>query len=168
MIHKKKSAWIYGIIGSTVSIYLFLLPEVKLYSEVILYSYYIIIGIYAWVSWSKEEKETNKIVIIEKNISYHLILLLFGSFLGFLLGFYFHQYTDANNPFLDASSTIFSFIATYLQAKKVLSSWLYWIFINLFTIYLYGIRGLDIYSMQMVIYAIFSFWGFYNWLKVYK
>ena len=46
--------WLFGILGSLVSIYLFV--ETKLYSESILYSYYVVMGVYGWRKWSRNDK----------------------------------------------------------------------------------------------------------------
>lgn len=168
IIYRLRIAWIFGILGSAISIYLFLLPSVRLYSEAILYSYYVIIGIYAWVTWGKVSDTKNTILLERRSYQYHIKIILIGITLTICLGFLFSTYSNANNPYMDSFSTIFSFIATYLQAKKILSSWVYWIILNLFSIYLYLLRGLDIYSIQMFIYFIGSIWGFYNWKKIYK
>jgi len=168
IIYKLRIAWIFGILGSAISIYLFLLPSVKLYSEAILYLYYVVIGIYAWITWGKENIKENTILIETKSYLYHLKTIILGIILTLILGYVFDTLSEANNPYMDSFSTIFSFIATYLQAKKVLSSWIYWIILNLFSIYLYLLRDLDIYSIQMFIYFIGSIWGLYNWKKIYN
>ena len=73
--------------------------------------------------------------------------------------------TAATSPYLDALTTIFSFFATYLEAKKILSAWIYWIIINGLTIGLYLTKGLDIYSTLSVIYFVMSFVGYVKWKK---
>ena len=50
LIKEKIACWIFGILSSAISIYLFY--SIQLYSEAILYFYYVIIGIYG----SRERK----------------------------------------------------------------------------------------------------------------
>ena len=52
MINQKILAWPFGILGSLISIYL--VWEQSLYSESILYSYYVFMGIYGWIHWTKK------------------------------------------------------------------------------------------------------------------
>lgn len=91
-----------------------------------------------------------------------------GVLLAALLGWYFKTNSDAENPFIDATTTSFSFLATYLEAHKVLSAWVYWIVINATSIWLYQSRGLHIYSLLMIAYAALSVLGLYQWNKKFK
>ena len=50
LIKEKIACWIFGILSSAISIYLFY--SIQLYSEAILYFYYVIIGIYGFWLWS--------------------------------------------------------------------------------------------------------------------
>ena len=88
-----------------------------------------------------------------------------GFGLAMLLGFVFKNYTDAQNPYLDAFTTSFSFIASYMETRKVLSAWLFWIVVNGVTIVLYLSKDLDIYSALTVVYFISSFIGYFSWKK---
>jgi nicotinamide mononucleotide transporter len=165
LIKEKKICWFFGIAGSLLSIFLFY--RIHLYSESILYIYYVIIGVYGYYLWDKNEKENNEFRISTYKLSSHLILLFIGGIGGSLLGYIFDNYTDAENAYLDAFTTIFSFIASYLEAKKVLSAWLFWIVLNGVTIYLYSQKSLDWYAGLTLIYTVFSFVGYFKWKKVY-
>lgn len=166
LIKEQIICWLFGIISSLVSIFLFY--KTGLYSESILYIYYVIIGIYGYILWSK--KQNGKVKELIKNMPFlnYVYLIILGAFLSYGLGYYFANYTDAKSPYLDASTTIFSFIASYLEAKKYISAWHFWIIINLVTIGLYLNRGLELYTGLTFIYVIFSFVGLYQWRKKLK
>ncbi|MFC2109251.1 nicotinamide riboside transporter PnuC [Bacteroidota bacterium] len=166
LIKEKKSCWFYGIAGSLLSIFLFY--RIHLYSESILYIYYVLIGIYGYRLWDKNEKNDQKLKISTRGISFHTIAILVAVFLGAVLGYCFENYTDAENAYLDAYTTIFSFLASYLEAQKILSAWLFWIVINGVTIYLYSQRALDWYAGLTLFYTVASIVGLYKWTKVYK
>jgi len=153
--------WAFGIAGSFVSIALFV--DAKLYSEAILYSYYVGIGVYGWVRW-KGADNTGIPVIVWKSVK-HLKAILLGVVLSYGLGYYFSHFTDAKSPFIDATSTIFSFIASYLEAQKVLATWLYWVVLNLVSIGLYYSRGLNFYAGFSAVLTVLSVVGFIQWRK---
>ena len=165
LIQEKIVCWIFGILGSAISIWLFV--RLQLYSESILYVYYVLIGFYGYYTWNKRDKNNTTLKISEWPIPPHIITLITGVVLGYGLGYYFDTYTDAQNAYFDAYTTIFSFIASYMEAKKILSSWYFWIIINGATIFLYSSRGLDIYSLLTVVYFIMSFVGYVKWKKKY-
>jgi nicotinamide mononucleotide transporter len=158
----KQSIWCWplAIISAILSIYLF--SEFKLYSEAILYGYYVIIAIYGWWSWSRPNVP---IKISTWKMGRHLITLFIGAVLSMGLGYTFQYFTDADKPFLDATTTIFSFIASILEAKKILSSWVYWIAINFVTVGMYFFKSLDIYAIVMIIYFFMSIVGYKEWRK---
>ncbi len=162
LIKENKICWIFGVVSSLVSIILFY--KTRLYAESILYIYYVIIGIYGYWLWDKKQDEESLEVTDVKPYS-HVVILVSGFILSYTLGYIFSNYTNALNPYLDATTTIFSFMASYLEAKKKLSGWLYWIIINLTTVFLYFSRSLDYYAGLTVIYTVFSFVGYYKWRK---
>ena len=157
--------WPSGILASLLSIYLFY--NARLYSEVILYSFYVLIGIYGWLVWSGKLSKESNVLIKKWKVKPHIVAFLIG-ILGTLgLGYYFGTKTDADKPYLDAFSTSFSFVASFMEAHKVLSAWVYWIVLNLFSIWLYYSRELHIYSGLMVVYTVASIWGLLEWRKKY-
>ncbi len=164
LISQNILCWWFGIVGSLLSIFLFY--HTKLYSEAILYTYYVLMGFYGYYSWSNNKPKNNlTLAVSEKGLSFHLMAIVSSALTAIYLGWYFENYSDANSPYLDALTTIFSFLATYLEAKKILSAWIYWIIINGFTIVLYLTKGLDIYATLFVVYFIMSFIGYFKWKK---
>jgi len=150
--------WPFGIISSLLSIYLFY--EGKLYSEAILYVYYVVIGFYGWYMWGKERK----LNIREWNLLPHLVVIGIGIMGSLSLGYFFST-TDASRPYHDAASTSFSFLASYMEAQKILSGWIFWIIINGFSIWLYLDRGFKLYAVLMGIYFVLSVYGYWSWKK---
>jgi len=156
--------WPFGIIASFISIFLFI--HAKLPAEAILYSYYVGIGIYGWIVWTKKRDEP--LIIQRYSLLRHVLLVGGGIILSLGLGKLFEGKSFSEKSYADAFSTIFSFIASFLEAQKVLFGWIYWIVLNFFSVWLYHERGLDIYAGQMVIFGFVSIWGMYNWWHKYQ
>ena len=158
--------WIFGIVGSLLGGLVFL--NVNLYSESILYGFfYTLIGIYGWYTWTNNSNEKD-FIISKGSIKNIALTILVGIGLSSLLGYFFYKNTDANNPFVDAHTTVFSLIASYMQANKVLANWIFWIIINGVSVGLYWVRGLNFLPWLMVIYFISSFVGLYEWNRRYQ
>ncbi len=164
LIREKVWCWPFGILASGLSIFLFLYA--KLPSEAILCSYYVGIGIYGWIVWTKKREKAFAIKTYSWRV--HALLIACGIGLSIGLGKFFEGKEYAEKTYADAFSTIFSFIASFLEAQKVLFGWLYWIVLNFFSVWLYHERGLNIYAGQMVVYGFVSIWGMYSWWKKYK
>ena len=165
LIREKIACWAFGIVGSLLSIYLFI--DTRLYSEAFLYLFYALMGVWGWLRWHRQLEENNN-PIIRWDIARHLRILLVGSAVALGLGVSVQFFSDAERPLFDAFTTTFSFIATYMEITKVLEAWGYWLILNLASIWLYQDRNLDIYAVLIGIYSIMSVWGFVTWQRAYR
>lgn len=155
--------WFFGILGSLVSIYIFI-EYAQLYAEAMLYSYYVIAGIYGWMVWKKTPDTT---VVYQHHLKKHILIGIGGTIVS--IGFYFlvsNIFTGAARPLIDSFTTVFSFIATYLTAKKWIGNWIYWIIIDVVTTYLYASRELYVYAVLMAAYSVIAIYGFTSWKKL--
>jgi nicotinamide mononucleotide transporter len=162
IIKEQIIGWIWGIAASFISVYIFY--HSKLYAESFLYFFYVIAGIYGYFNWKKSAKNS-EFNIGEWQPKVHSAGIFVCVFLSVLLGHVLKNYTDAKLPRADSFSTVFSIYATYLEAKKILSAWLFWIALNLFSIWLYYSRDLPIYASLMVVYSVLSVVGYRTWRK---
>ncbi len=158
--------WLFGILSSALSIYLFI--DAKLYAEAILYLYYVGIGFYGWYIWRSASTNGTALAISRYSAKTHLFLLSIGVALSLSLGYFFSTQTDAEHSYIDSHTTIFSFIASYLEAHKILGGWLYWIVINAVSVILYFERGLQIYAALMVVYFGLSVVAYFSWRKKHE
>jgi nicotinamide mononucleotide transporter len=166
LIQEKRICWLFGIASSLLSIVLFY--QNNLYSEAILFVYYVIIGVYGYWLWTTKSEQNTPIEITKISKTILLISILTGSLGAVSLGWFFANYSDADSPYFDAATTAFSFVASYLEVKKYIAAWLFWIVINGATIFLYVSKDLNIYTLLTVVYFVFSFFGFWSWRKKYK
>tara|TARA_B100000809_G_scaffold249300_2_gene280439 strand:+ start:10397 stop:10969 length:573 start_codon:yes stop_codon:yes gene_type:complete len=163
LIKEKIACWYFGIAGSVLSIYLFY--SIGLYSESILYVYYVVIGVYGYSLWKKGAASDSRLKIKAIGIKKHVIIIIGSVLVALLVGWFFKNNTDAVNPYLDAFTTVFSFVASFLEAKKLISSWVFWMVINTATIVLYAQQELYSYLFLTIVYVVFSVIGFIKWRK---
>lgn len=154
--------WLFGALSAAVSVLLFIL--VKLYAESLLYVFYVVISLYGWWQW-KSGRGGADMPIVEWKWLTHVILIGVSLLGAAALYFVFSTYSDAEQPLLDALTTSFSFMTTFLVARKVLSNWIYWVVIDAFSVYLYWSRGLDIYALLMLVYTGMAVYGYIEWRK---
>jgi len=76
--------WWAAVISVTLYIYIFF--SVQLYPETGLQVFYLFMAFYGYYNWNKKEQSLQ---IIEWNISKHFAVLILGTILTFLMGFYF-------------------------------------------------------------------------------
>lgn len=158
--------WPLGILGSLLSIWLFI--NGKIYAEAFLFVYYVAMGFYGWNQWSKKRSDEDDLEIVEWKLQKHFFLIMGGYIATGALFLVLRKYTDAQMPLLDSFTTVFSFVATWLTAKRYIENWVYWIGINALTVYLYSSRGFQVYAILSVVYTVMAVYGIYNWNKTLK
>ena len=159
----KESIWCWGAAAISVTLYIYICFFAQLYPETGLQVFYLFMAFYGFYHWNKKEQ---KLQISEWSISKHLFIVALGAILTFLMGFYFATYTGSKMPIVDSFTTVFSIFATYMVAKKILGNWLYWIVIDMVSIYLYFSRDLHLTALLFIAYTIIAIFGYFKWLKL--
>ncbi len=165
LIRENILCWAFGIAGSLLSVYLFI--DARLYSEAFLYVFYAAMGCWGWMRWHRHT-ETDANPVTTWPAVFHWWAVLLGSLVALSLGYTVQYYSDAERPLIDAFTTLFSILATYMEITKVLEGWIYWLVINLASVWLYHDRSLDIYAALIGLYSVLSIWGFLSWRKTYQ
>ena len=158
----KESIWCWGAAAISVILYIYICYTAQLYPETGLQVFYLFMAFYGYYQWNKND---STLQIQQWTITKHLLILLIGAILTFLMGFYFSLYTNAALPLVDSFTTVFSVFSTYMVAKKVLGNWLYWIVIDAVSVYLYFSRDLHLTSLLFMGYTIIAIFGYFSWLK---
>ncbi len=168
--------WPAGLISVIISFFVYVDPAVRLYSDAILQIFYAIMSIHGWRAWTrnsspslKEPLDSPEKTILKIHtlpIRRHLIFIAIGVVLAAIWGRIWLQF-GAALPYIDAATTVFSLIATYLVTQKILENWLYWIVIDVVCIFVYFHRELYLFSIMFLIYAVVAVIGYNNWRRTH-
>ncbi|MFN8287667.1 MAG: nicotinamide riboside transporter PnuC [Chitinophagales bacterium] len=157
--------WPAGVISSALYIYINIYAH--LYMDAILQTYYVLAGIYGWWLWSRNSSTNHKLQIQFYTLGQNIPLILLGCVLTPILGYLFSKIGNSYSYF-DAGITIFSFIATWMTAKKILQNWLYWIVIDFVAAALYFAKDLRATSALYVLFALVAIYGYKQWQQNLK
>jgi nicotinamide mononucleotide transporter len=143
-------------------------PDVRLYSEATLQVYYMVMSVYGWMAWTKKKDETassESLISIQRwTIKQHLMAFGSGIVLLLLLGS-FWSWMGGALPYVDAFTTAFSIIATYMVTQKIIENWIYWIVIDLVSVFINWERGLYLFAVLFAVYCIVAIFGFIEWRR---
>lgn len=159
-------AWPLGIISVAVSIYVFYTSQ--LYSDVLLHAVYVILNAYGWWHWSTNKESGEALAPITQMrrngyLVWALVLLAGTAAMGYFMG----NFLGASLSYFDAFTTVGSFIAQFLLARKVLQNWLLWIIVDVVAINVYIYKGIYIIAALFAVYLLLSIKGYYDWRKSY-
>jgi nicotinamide mononucleotide transporter len=142
--------------------------EARLYSDVLLQVVYVVMQLYGWWFWiAKGHIGAHSTFAI--NSLDLLQLARWGAvvIIGWLvLGTGMANFTKADLPYVDALPTSMSMVAAWLQARKILQSWLFFILGNLLFIGLYAMKGLHVTIVLYVVSTALAVFGYLNWAKM--
>ncbi len=154
-------SWPLGIIGSALYVWIFI--NAKIYGDSILQLFYVGMGIYGWIEWSKAKKIKTDLPIVSVTLSFIIKIILIGAILIPIAGYLLERFTDSDIPYWDAYTTVFSFIATYMMAKRIMENWLLWIIIDLSCVFIYAYKDLNSTVVLFIIYTLMAVYGYFNW-----
>ena len=159
---KKEKIWLYPTGIVSVIIYIDLTFQYKLYGDMGIQVYYLIMSIYGWYFWIKGKGAQVPVPISRNNKQENLIvfLLFVGSFLLIRFGL---ELTDSSVPTWDALTSALAIAGMWLMARKKIEHWIAWIIVDSISFPLYIYKGLPLTSFQFLIYTILAVWGYLTW-----
>lgn len=161
-IKAKPIYWPISIIN--VLLYIFVFYHARLYAEISLQVYYLVMSIYGWIFWLK--KTNNKSIPITKTtMKMWIIIISVFPLIWLSMAFLLKKYSNTDVPFVDSFLTTLSFVATYLLVRKKIENWLIWIFVDFISISLYYYKQLYATIILFVILTILAIIGYKEWKK---
>ena len=160
--------WPVGIV--VVSIFAYIFFKAKLYSDVGLQIFYIIVQGYGWYYWLRggkpDEGEGPKVK--RMSLVHGCWYILGGVISTYLLGWTMQTYTDASLPYWDAGTTVFSIIAQWLVTRKILECWVVWFVVDILLTGIYAWKGLYPTMILHAAYIGMAAAGLIAWHKSWK
>lgn len=159
--------WPTGLLTSAIYVVVFF--NARLYADMGLQIYYVVISIYGWYFWLTGKKKNEKKVAVKRTRKIlWLKLAVVSMALYALLLFILYNYTNSDVPHMDSMTTALSIVATWMLARKYLEHWLIWIFVDAFSAGLYVYKGLWATVILFIVYTIMALLGYTEWRKDLK
>ena len=167
LLAAKESLWTWFFAFFGTFIYTLLFWEGALVSSAILNFYYMLMAVYGFVLWRGGGEEGKELEITQWSLQKNILVIFLGIVISLVLAYLSDTYTEAKFAYLDTFVMVFSVIATWMLAKKVLENWLYWMVIDSAAIILYWKSGYLATIVLFVIYVILAVYAYLSWRKSY-
>ena len=159
--------WPIGIAYTFASLYIFF--TAKLYADFALHVFFLFMSFYGWYYWLQGNSTFDSELPVrresKKVLAYSIIICVLAIILA---GNLFTIYTDAELPYWDNTTSILSVLAIWLQSRKKIESWVFWLIIDILSVGIYFYKDLYLYSLLYSIYVAMAFFGYATWLKSYR
>ena len=160
-----------GMVYAVVTV--IVVAQALLYADVVLNLYYVLMNAYGWYYWlygGQSLRQEEGELLPQRIDSMTVIGLVAVTAIGSLaMGYAFDQYTQSDLAYLDSLTTVASFVAMWMSARKYLSSWVAWFLIDVVQIGLYVMKGLTtdsglfLYAGLYTFYLAMAVWGWLSW-----
>lgn len=155
--------WPVGLVSVTAFLLLFL--EVKLYADATLQGFFIVTGLIGWWTWAFGGKNRTELKITTLSPLQKLLTGL-GSIAAILvIGWLFDTYTDASIPYIDSLASGMSVVAQVLLMRKKLETWYLWIAVDVLSIGIYIYKEVYLTAVLYFIFLILSILGVSDWKR---
>jgi nicotinamide mononucleotide transporter len=170
----RNNIWNWPMAIISVTLYIFIFYEARLYADMGLQVYFLAMNIYGWYFWSRKkpsEVKTPVLLMSRKEMLFSaLVIAIVSPVLGYTLiklAPVLH-YQPASFPYLDSFCTACSLVAQVFLARKVLENWLIWVFVDVIYVGVYIFKGLDLTAVMYAIFVAIALLGYIDWRKDYK
>ncbi len=161
--NNKVSNYFFGIMGIVSGMYV--LFGAKLYAEIALNMYYLIMSIYGWWYWMNNTQARTQPISTCGAKEWRIVASI--SVLGFgLLYLILEHVTDSDVPAWDAWVSATAWAGMWLLAKRKLENWILLNISNLFAIPLLIHKELYLFAALTTFLFIVAIFGYFNWRKL--
>jgi len=163
----KQKVWYWPVSIVLVSLYIIVYIEAKLYADMSLQVYYLLISFYGWYHWmfGKRDAPGEKLPVTFVSRKMAILLLAASIVFFIIISGILIRYTDSDLPYWDAFTTALSFVATWMLAKKIIENWLVWIVVDAVSVGIYIYKGLYPTVILFTVLSILAVVGYMAWKK---
>ena len=159
---RKISFYFFGFIQ--LGTYMYLAWQQRFYGELIENVFYIITMLIGIVVWLKNYN-TEEQIVESKRLSDRLFYIICSImvFICILFGYYMKYFTDNTQPFMDSFSTVPAFIAQTLLMLRYREQWIFWIIIDVVSIFMWMFADNWIMVIQFIFWTMNCIYGYRKW-----
>ena len=163
----RENIWCWGAAFASTAIYIYVFFDVNLFLESALQIYYLAMAVYGWYQWRQPTGQSSTLPISTWSLKKHIVVIAATGAIVVTSGYLLSENTEAALPYVDAFTTWYAVVTTYMVTKKILENWVYWFVIDSVSVYLYYSRGLYLTALLFIAYLVIIVFGYLKWKKEY-
>jgi nicotinamide mononucleotide transporter len=145
-------------------IYLVVFYRAQLLSDALLQIFFLVFTLYGWWHWWRGVRAEGEVRVVPLSIPAMMVALIAGAAGSFVLG-EIAKRLHAALPFLDATLTSYSLVASWWQARKHTANWWLWIVVDLVYIGEYMYKSLWLTAVLYGILVALAVLGLRDWRR---
>jgi nicotinamide mononucleotide transporter len=158
-----------GLVYAVISVVVFI--EARLYADVLLNGYYVLMNAYGWYYWRFNDHSssgTDRVPVTFAPALTRVWLLVLVGVSTVAMGWILDNRTDADLAYWDSATTTLSFAAMWMTARKYIDSWAVWLVVDVIATGIYIYKGIEFYAVLYGLYLIMAIMGWQAWRRSMK
>ena len=144
------------------------MSSAKLYADTLLSGYYVLINAYGWWYWLRggdaaRRQGGESLPVIRTPGAEWSVLALVSVAGVVIMAVALLRFTDAELVWLDSTTTVLSFVAMWMTARKYLENWVVWWVVDVIATGMYIYKGIWPYALLYALYLGMAVWGYRAW-----
>lgn len=161
----RRSPWCFPVGLLSVSVYIWVYAGARLYSEVLLQCFWVVMLVAGWWRWLRHLDATGHVRVAPLQRRAAGLHLLAGVAGGLALGFAMHRYTNAALPWLDAMLTALSLVGQFWQNRRHVAAWWMWIAVDVVYVGMFASKHLFVTAILYVGFVALAAKGLRDWTR---
>ena len=164
----RRSVWNYPFGIAMVCLYAFVFYEARLYSDMLLQGFFLIVQIYGWWNWARADEVRGGVAVSWLSWPGRAAWIAGAAIFSVALGWVMARYTDAAAPFADSTIAGFSIAAQFLMAFRRIENWVLWIAVDVLAVGLFISRELYVTAGLYAVFLVLATAGLIGWMRTHR
>jgi nicotinamide mononucleotide transporter len=164
----RQNVWAWPVGAVMVALYAWIFYHSRLYADAGLQVIYFGLQFYGWYEWLHGGAGHDRLPVGRASARCLLLLAGLGTAGAAALGHLLGRYTDQATPYADSTVTVFSLLAQWMLARKLLENWLVWVGVDALAVGVYVARGLYPTAVLYAVFLVMAGAGFLAWRKSWR
>ncbi len=160
----RRSLWCWPITLAADVLYLVVFYRAALLSDALLQAFFVIFTLYGWWNWQRGVHEEGEVKIRALERREALLAICAGAVGSVLLGIIARR-LHAALPYLDATLTSYSLVASWWGARRHIANWWLWIVVDLIYIGEYLYKDLRATALLYAVLVVLAVMGLRDWRR---
>ncbi len=165
----RQNVWYWLVSIVMVSMYIYIYIKARLYADMSLQVYYLVISFYGWYMWlfgkRSDDDGRQGLPVSAAPAKMRLRLGVITVLLFFLIGWFLQNFTNSDLPWWDSFTTALSFVATWMLARKIIGNWLIWIVVDAVSVGIYIYKDLYPTAVLFFFLTVLAVVGYRSWRR---
>lgn len=160
------ASWPTAIVN--VSLYFFVFRDAKLYADMGLQVFYLVLSIYGWYEWKFGGTGRTELPVSRTSRRTTLTLFPLGLLGTAVLGTILDRITDAALPWVDSAAAVTSLCAQWMMTRKLLENWLVWIAVDVVYVAMFIFKGMYPTAGLYAVFLLLAVSGYIEWRESWR